>query len=132
MDQVKLNHLRVQDRTELEALLIIINGAKNAIRRDECSDWIIAGSRGTIRACDGKFYVYISCHSPVIWNNAKKKLSDFTTPSQDGDQEGILLLSQMPATDDAEMLRNYIGLRQTREVTEEQRQAFNEHVRKAN
>lgn len=131
MDQAKLNHLRLQDRAELETLLDALNGAKNAIRRDECGDWTIAGSRGTIRACDGKYYVYIPSGSAKAWTYAKKLLASFATPSQDGDEEGILLLSRMPDADEAETLRSYIGLRQTHNVTEEQRQTFNENRRKA-
>lgn len=131
MDQAKLNHLRLQDRAELETLLDALNGAKNAIKRDECGDFVIAGSRGTVRACDGKYYAYIPCRSAATWKNAKKKLASLATPSQDGDQEGILLLSRMPDTDEAETLRSYIGLRQTHNVTEEQRQNFKERVRKA-
>jgi len=71
MDQAQLNRLRAQDRAELVTLLTAVNGALNSVRRDDCGDWTIAGSRGTIRACNGKFYVYIPCRSAVTWNNAK-------------------------------------------------------------
>ena len=51
MDQPGLNRLRVQDRNELSTLLSVLHGAMNALHRDECGDWTIAGSRGHIRAC---------------------------------------------------------------------------------
>ena len=87
--------------------------------------------RGTVCACNGKYYVYIPSGSAKAWTYAKKLLASFATPSQDGDEEGILLLSRMPDADEAETLRSYIGLRQTHNVTEEQRQTFNENRRKA-
>ena len=52
MDQARLNQLRHEDRKQLDALLEATNGAMNALRRDECGDWTITGSRGTIRACN--------------------------------------------------------------------------------
>jgi hypothetical protein len=118
MDQATLTRLRQQDRTELTTLLTALNGAMNAIRRDECGDWTIFGSRGTIRACDGTFYVYIQCRSARAWNAAKKQLAkSCPVISQDGDEEGILILSETPDQDEAETLRRYIGLRQTRDVS---------------
>src|SRR5882724_6214700 len=131
MDQIKLNLLRIQDRVELETLLISLNGAKNAIKRDECGDWIIAGSRGTIRACDGKFYVYISSGSARAWTFVKKLLVNFTIIHQDGDEEGVLMLSRMLDTDEAEVLRSYICFLQATDTTEKHLQSFNERVRKA-
>jgi hypothetical protein len=117
VNQVTLNHLRVQDRADLVTLLTAVNGAMNAIRRDECGDWTITGSRGTIRACNGKYHVYIPSGSAKAWTFAKKQLASFATPHQDGDDEGILTLSRMPDETEAETLRRYIGLRQTRDVS---------------
>ncbi len=42
--------------------------------------------------------------------------SGFATVHQDGGDEGILLLTRMPNADQAATLRNYVGLRQTRDV----------------
>jgi hypothetical protein len=120
MDQAKLNRGRAQDRTELETLLTAVNGAMNSVCRDDCGDWTIAGSRGTIRACNGKFYVYIPSGSVRAWGFAKKALAGFTTPHQDGDEEGILVLTEMPDQEQAASLRDYIGLRQTRDVPPDQ------------
>jgi hypothetical protein len=123
-DQAKLKHLRQEDLAELDTLLCALNGARNALRRDECGDWAITGSRGTVRACGGKYFVYIASGSALAWTWAKRKLASFTTVSQDGDEEGILLLDRMPTPEEAETLRGYIGLRQTqtRDVTPEQMQ----------
>jgi hypothetical protein len=113
MDQAKLNRLRRQDRAELETLLTALHGAKNSLRPDDCGDPTITGSRGTIRACNGKYSVYLQCHSIRAWNAAKKQLA-FATVSQDGDDEGILTFTRVPTQDEAETIRDYIGLRQTR------------------
>ena len=116
MDQTTLAHLRQEDRKQLETLLSVVNGAMNALRRDECGDPAIIGSRGTIRACDGKFYVYIPSGSARAWTSAKKQLAAFTTISQDGDEEGVLILARMPDEAEAATLRKYIGLRQTHDI----------------
>jgi hypothetical protein len=130
MDQPGLNRLRVQDRAELVTLLTTLNGAMNALRRDECGDPTIFGARGHIRACDGTFHVYIACHSPKAWTYAKRQLAGFATVHQDGDDEGVLVLSRMPSEGEAETLRHYIGLRQTREVPPERAQKLRNHVTK--
>ena len=69
MDQPGLHCLRVQDRAELAKLLTALNGAMNALRRGECGDPTIFGSRGHIHACDGKFYVYVQCRSALHWTH---------------------------------------------------------------
>jgi hypothetical protein len=116
MDQSGLGRLRVRDRAELSTLLSVLHGAMNALRRDECGDWTIAGSRGQIRACDETFYVYVRCHSGQAWTYAKKQLAGFTMVHQDGDDEGILMLTRMPNAHEAATLRGYVGLHQTRDV----------------
>ena len=128
MDQSALGRLRVQDRDELSTLLSVLHGAMNALRRDECGDWTIAGSRGQIRACDETFYIYVRCHSGQAWTYAKKQLADFATVHQDGDDEGILMLCRMPGADEAATLRRYVGLRQTREVPPERARKLREHA----
>ena len=114
MDQPGLHRLRVQDWAELAKLLTALNGAMNALRRDECGDPTIFGSRGHIRACDGTFYVYLECRSVRAWNSAKGQLASFSMVHQDGGQEGILILARMPDANEAATLRRYVGLRQTR------------------
>ena len=89
----------------------------------------IFGSRGHIRACDG-FHVYVRCHSGRAWTFAKRQLASFATVHQDGDDEGVLILSRLPDKDEAETLRHYIGLRQTREVSPEAIQSVKDAHRK--
>jgi hypothetical protein len=114
MDQSPLNRLRQQNRADLAGLLEAINGASNALRRDECGDPVITGSRGAIRSCNGKFSVYVTCRSARHWHFVKKALSGFCAVTQDGDDDGIVQLKHVPTGDEVARLRDAIGLRQTR------------------
>jgi hypothetical protein len=130
MDQPGLRRLRVPDRAELSRLLTALHGAMNALGRDECGDPTIFGSRGHIRACDGMFQVYVQSRSALHWTHAKRQLAGFATVHQDGHDEGALVLSRMPDANEAETLRHYIGLRQTREISPERAQKLREHATK--
>ena len=124
MNRTTLNRLRAQDRQQLETLRVAINGAMNALRRDECGDWTIAGSRGTIRAAYGEFMVFVSCRSRLHWTHARRQLAAFTQVRQDGDDEGVLVLTRTPDAGEAATLRHYIGLRQTVLVPPDRPQTF--------
>jgi hypothetical protein len=113
MDQARLTSTRKRDHADLICLLDALNGAKNALRRDECGDPVIYGARGRIQAVDSRFYVYVACHSARAWSFAKKALP-FAVVTQDGDEEGILRLDRLPSPEEAESIRRHIGLRQTR------------------
>ena len=119
MDQPALSRLRAQDRDELSTLLTVLHGAMNTLRRDQCGDPTIIGSRGHNRACDGTFYICLECRSALAWTHAKRQLASFSMVHRDGDQEGILILSRLPDESEAATLRRYVGLRQTREVSPE-------------
>ena len=114
MDHARLKSLRQQDRDDLAGLLVELHGAGNALRRDECGDPVVAGSRGEIRSCNGKAMVYVAGRSARHWTAIKQALASFTTIGQDGDDEGVLQLDRVPAGDEAAKLRAVIGLRQTR------------------
>jgi hypothetical protein len=116
MDEVALNCIRQLDRANLGVLLGAANGASNALKRDVCGDPVIAGSRGAVRSCNGKFSVYIGCRSRRHWTAVKKALAGFCTVTQDGDDVGILRLDRLPVGEEAARLREAIGLRQTRTV----------------
>jgi hypothetical protein len=119
----ELARLQQQDRVALSSMLVSLNGAKNALRRDQCGDWTIRGSRGHVRACGKRFSVYVTTQSARAWTFAKRAL-DFCQLSQDGDDEGILTLDRLPSSAEAEIMRQYIGLRQTRDVPPERASAL--------
>ena len=128
MDQATLNSLRLKDQKALKTLLTALNGAQNSLRRDECGDPTIQGSRGTIQSVNGKFHVYIPSVSAMAWTWAKKQLVTFATPHQDGDAEGILILMRMPDRGEAKTLRHLIGLRQTVSVPPYRAQSLKKHA----
>ena len=113
MHPTALNQLRQLDRADLAVLLTAVNGAKNALKRDECGDWIIIGTRGTIRACNGTFSVFVACWSRRHWFFVRQALAGFCSVTQDGDDEGVLRLTRLPVGEEIVRLRHVIGLRQT-------------------
>jgi hypothetical protein len=109
-----LAKLRAHDHVDLQGILSHLRGAFRALRRDECGDPCITGSRGTIRANSGVISVYVACRSARHWGFVKKSLIGFCTVTQDGDDEGVLRFDRLPAGDEIVQLRDAIGLRQTR------------------
>jgi hypothetical protein len=56
------------------------------------------------------------------WGNIKRNLS-FATLSQDGDDEGCLILNRrLPVPDEADAIREAIGIRRKRHVSPETRE----------
>jgi hypothetical protein len=76
--------------------------------RDECGGWNIIGSRATIYT-DGQFgddwYLYTKCS----WSRVKRALS-FMQLHQDGDHEGVLKLDRFPTSEEARLIRKWVGL----------------------
>jgi hypothetical protein len=66
---------------------------------------------------DGKTWVlWIGSGSARRWTATKKPLA-FCTVTQDGDDEGCLGLHQLPTSDQAEVIRDVLGIRKRREVS---------------
>lgn len=117
MKQAMLHQTRQRDGASLAGLLAALNGAKNALRRDDCGDPIIRGSHGHVFADGNSFGIYIQCRSIKSWNAAKKMLAGICPEvRQDGDEEGIFHLGRLPTAAEAELIRRYVGIRQTRDA----------------
>jgi hypothetical protein len=106
------NFEQADDRNLMLDLLQSLNGAKTALRRDECGDWTIFGKHGHIQTDGSDFYIYLTCRTPGMWENRKRKLPLKVT--QDGDNEGIFLLPDFPTKELAATIRRLVGFRQTR------------------
>jgi len=100
----------------------------NALRRDECGDWAIFGSRGHIFACPDStpakpdpqrpsFQIMVSGVSARGWSFAKAAMT-FAIVCQDGDDEGALMMPRLPTKDEAEIIRDKLGIAKRREDTE--------------
>jgi len=106
------NFEQADDRNLMLDLLQSLNGAKTALRRDECGDWTIFGKHGHIHTDGSDFYIFLACPTPGMWKNRKRKLGLMVV--QDGDDEGIFLLPDFPTKELAATIRRLVGFRQTR------------------
>src|SRR5262245_51328666 len=108
------------DRTQQKALLAALGAWDRALRRDECGAWCISGKHGKIYTWgDGKTWVmWVGCRSGLHWTHTKKRL-DFSTVTQDGDDERCLRLHRHPTPDRPETIRDLLGIRKRREDTPE-------------
>jgi hypothetical protein len=100
------------DRTQQKELLTALNGWDRALRRDECGAWTIIGKQGSIHTWgDGKSWVsFVACRSALHWTYTKRRLS-FCTVTQDCEDEGSLRLHQLPTPEQAEIIRDVLGIR---------------------
>jgi hypothetical protein len=108
------------DKAQQQSLLTALNGWDRALRRDECSAWCIYGKHGRIYTWgDGSTWVLsVRCRSKQGWTIAKRRL-DFCAPTQDGDDEGCLRLHRLPTADQAEVIRDILGIRKRVEYSPE-------------
>ena len=107
------------DKAQQLSLLTALNGWDRALRRDECGAWRINGKYGSIHTWgdrDRKSWVlYVACRSGQHWTWTKKRLG-FCTVTQDGDDEGRLRLHQLPTAEQAEVIRDCLGIRKRTEL----------------
>jgi hypothetical protein len=120
MDTYKSQVDAAADKAQQQRLLAALNGAANALRRDYSGAWTINGSRGHVYTWgDGKSWVLVLHGDPYIlrskkkWTWIKRALS-FCEVTQDGDEEGCLRLFDLPDPDQAEAIRDALGISQTR------------------
>jgi hypothetical protein len=108
------------DRAQQKILLVALNAWDRALRRDECRAWTISGNTGTVHTWgDGRTWVlFVACRSVRHWTATKARLS-FCHVTQDGDDEGCLRLFNLPTPDQAEVIRDVVGLRKRRDVPAE-------------
>jgi hypothetical protein len=108
------------DRANLQALLIALDALTRELRRrDDCGDWAIIGHDGTIYS-DGSGYLLCitTGESARRWGFVKKRL-EFCRVRQNGDDEGCLRLDRMPAPDEADVIREALGIRKRKHLSDE-------------
>lgn len=108
------------DRDLLLRLVGTLSISKVRLKRDPCGDWNIAGRRGHISTDGTAWYIYLPCKTKRRWDAAKRELAGLTV-TQDGDDEGILRLDDMPSEALAETLRRLLGLRKSVRPSDKQR-----------
>lgn len=105
--------------TNILALMDALNCSPVCRKRDECGTWIIEGKSGYIYDQPEGFYLFCSPGSARAWGFAKKAL-DFCAVTQDGDDEGFLRLDDLPTPEQAVVIRDKLGIRKRRVMTEEE------------
>jgi hypothetical protein len=106
-------------RAQQLRLLAALGAWDRALRREELAAWCIQGSRGSIYTSgDGKTWVlHVSGRSVRHWSAVRAELATFATITQDGDDEGLARLHDLPAPEQAEMIREALGIRKRVAVT---------------
>jgi hypothetical protein len=109
-----------KDREHLETLLEALDASPLALRRDACGDYAISGKSGHIYADGSGFLLCVSTgESARRWNNVKGRLA-FCRLTQDGDDEGCLHLDRLPNPAEADLIREALGIRKRRHLSEEE------------
>jgi hypothetical protein len=109
-------------RPALLELMKAIGCRDNALRRDECGDWRINGRRGHIYAVPGssaRFQMLIMGWAANGWRRAKMAFAPFAELTNDGDDEGTLLIDRLPTDQEAEIVRHFVGIAKKKELSEE-------------
>ena len=65
------------------------------------------------------FQIYVERELVREWSYAKKALKLFADLTNDGDGDGMLFLDRLPTADEAEVIRQYVGIAKKRAMTEE-------------
>jgi hypothetical protein len=113
------------DRAHLERLVAALDASPLALQRDEIrgegrtGDWGIFGRLGHIYSDGAGFLLYVaSDESARRWNNVKARLSPFCHLINDGDDEGCFHLDRLPMPAEASVIREALGMRKRRTVTD--------------
>jgi hypothetical protein len=117
-------------RLALLELVKALGCRDNALRRDECSDWRINGRQGHIYAVPEGFQIMVMGWTTKGWNAAKKALT-FAKVTQDGDEEGGVLLNRLPSAAEAVLIRHWVGIAKKMEFSEEYRTELRARALKA-
>jgi hypothetical protein len=124
-------HNHADDRIRLHALFAALDASSVALRRDlnrgegRKGDIGIHGKLGHIYADGTGFLLCVNAkderdQSPRRWTNIKRRLA-FCRITQDGDEEGCLHLDRLPTSAEAVLIREALGIRKRRTLTEDGR-----------
>jgi len=116
----------VMQRPRLLALASTLEISITQLRRDDCGDWAIIGNSGRVYAVLSGFQIVIAgweadrapWSTAKGWNLCKSKLS-FAKLMQDGHDEGAFVLERDPRGDEAAIIRECVGLRKRRAISED-------------
>lgn len=126
------------DRERLVALLEALDASPRCLERPVCrgwtGDWQITGKHGHVLADGNSVLIYVTtperdvldpdgkwrCYgSPRRWASMKKALG-LAKLVQEAEDEGIFRLNRLPNEAEAEAIRDTVGIRKRRHMTEAQ------------
>ena len=122
---------RRKDRILLQSLLTALDASDRALRRDGCGDWAIFGKTGHIYADFARWHLAVYPGTSRRWTNTKCSMSAFTQLAVDCDVEGTFKLDRLPTQVEAIEIRDVLGIRKRREVTDEHKEKLVEALAKA-
>jgi hypothetical protein len=114
-------HPPAKQRHALLKLAEALDCRDNALRRDECGDWRISGKLGHIYAVPGTLDRPNAKEPPLgskAWSYCKKALKPFCDVTNDGGDEGMLFLDRLPTPEEAEIIRDKLGVAKKREMSD--------------
>jgi hypothetical protein len=108
------------DREQLQNFAEALGSRATCLRRDDCGDWHILGRKGHVYVYDATA-VLLVYHpgSARGWTFAKASLG-FCRVTQDGDDEGCLVLDHLPTRDEASTIRRVLVIAKKRDVSPEE------------
>ena len=128
--------IETADRAPLLKLIAALDASPRTLQRDlvrgegRTGDWAIFGTLGNVYPDGAGFLLYIASDELVRrWNNVKARLP-FCRVTQDGDDEGCLGLDRLPTPAEAALIREAIGIRKRRSMTNAARSQLG-HARNA-
>ena len=110
-----ISESRIAEAAQMESLAKFMHCR---VTRDECGDAVIQGKAGNIHVDGSGYSVAVMLDSSQQWTWAKKRLR-FCQVRQDGDEEGVLHLAQLPTPEQAETLRDILSVHKIPEYTPE-------------
>jgi hypothetical protein len=114
-------------RAQLERFLKSIGARPSTLRKDDCGDPVILGSRGHVIAVPGLSWrrpskpgwsLFVVTESGSAWTYAKRALK-FADVVQDGAEEGILFMERLPTIEEAKAIRRYLGIPKKAQLSED-------------
>jgi hypothetical protein len=112
--------------TNLETLLDALGASQVTLTRDvhldfgNVGDYALRGKFGHIYPDGSGWLLCVDTgESARRWSAIKAKLTTFCRLSQDGDDEGCLHLDHLPTLDEAELIRDALGIRRRRNLSQE-------------
>jgi hypothetical protein len=107
------------DKADLGTLMVTLNASPSCLRRDDAGLWILRGSRGYVSTWGDGVSWQLVVFTARQWNFRRDVLAAFAEVTWDGDTYGCLLLRRLPTVDEADVIRDILGIRKRVEMSEE-------------